>query len=159
MRSLIYSIAIALFFNVNCFAQTYGLTFSSHEVVLEKRTNLDLSPDDSLCFSKNFDLGFDINFIPNHQTYFGYVIRIINGNEQNIDLIYDQKTSLFKVIIGERFSGISFKIDSPQLYKVWPRVTLAIDFETNVLECLVNGKSAGKSNLKVKNPCFKFLWG
>ncbi|MDP9042127.1 MAG: galactose oxidase [Bacteroidota bacterium] len=159
MRSHIYSIAVALLFNVNCFAQTYGLTFSSHEAVLEKRTSLDLSPDDSLCFSKNFDLGFDINFLPDHETYFGYVMRIINGNDQNIDLIYDQKTSLFKVIIGERFSGISFQIDSPQLYKVWPRINLGINLETNVLECFVNGKTAGKSNLRFKNPCFRFLWG
>src|SRR5258707_10391696 len=108
MRRLINSITIVLLVHLNCFAQTYGLTFSSHEAVLEKRTSLDLSPDDSLCFSKNFDLSVDINFLPYRQTYFGYVIRIINGNDQNIDLIYDQKTSLFKIIIGEKFSGISF---------------------------------------------------
>src|ERR1700682_782697 len=149
MWRLINSIAFVILVNVNCFAQTYGLTFSSHEVVLEKRTTLDLSPDDSLCFSKNFDLGFDINFIPNHQTYFGYVIRIINGNEQNIDLIYDQKTSLFKVIIGEKFSGISFMIDSLKLYNSWSRLNLSFDLEKNALTCLVNGRKAGRCVLNL----------
>jgi two-component SAPR family response regulator len=159
MRRLINSIAIVLLVHVNCFAQTYGLTFSSHEAVLEKRTSLDLSPDDSLCFTKNFDLGVDINFLPYRQTYFGYVVRIINGNDQNIDLIYDQKTSLFKIIIGEKFSGISFLIDSIKLYKSWTRLNLSFDLENNLLSCFVNGKAVGKSALKVKYSCFKFLWG
>jgi two-component SAPR family response regulator len=159
MRRLINSIAIVLLVHTNCFAQTYGLTFSSHEAVLEKRSSLDLSPDDSLCFSRNFDLGFDINFVPFRQIYFGYVIRIISGSDQNIDLIYDQKTSLFKIIIGETFSGISFMIDSLKLYKSWAHLNLFFDLDNNLLVCSANGKTAGKSALKLKNPCFKFLWG
>ena len=37
--------------------------------------------------SKNFDLGFDINYLPNHRTYFGYILRIISNGDHNIDLI------------------------------------------------------------------------
>src|SRR5450432_1483603 len=159
MRRLINSIAIAILVHVNCYGQTYGLTFSSHEAFLEKRTSLDLSPDDSLCFSKNFSLGFDIKFIPNNETYFGYIIRIINGNDLNIDLIYDQRASMFKVINGEKISDISFMIDSLQLYKVWTRLNLVFDLDNNLLECFINGKMAGKSSLKLKNSCFKLLWG
>jgi len=85
-------------------------------VVQEKRTSLDLSPDDSLCFGKDFDLSFDINFLPRHEIYFGYIFRIIavgnGGNDQNIDLIYNQATRSFRVIIGENFSGISFSVDT-----------------------------------------------
>ncbi len=86
MRRSIYVVAIVLFLKINVFAQ-YGLAFNSHEVVLEKRTSLDLSPEDSFCFTKNFELSFDINFIPNNRTYFGYVVRIISNGSQNIDLI------------------------------------------------------------------------
>jgi len=75
MRRLINSIALVLLVHFNCFAQTYGLTFSSHEAVLEKRTSLDLTPDDSLCFSKEFELSFDISLLPKHLTYFGYEIQ------------------------------------------------------------------------------------
>jgi len=115
MSKYIYVFAAALFLKVNSFAQ-YGLQFNSHEVVLEKRTSLDLSPEDSFCFTKNFELRFDINFIPNNKTYFGYVVRIISNSNQNIDLIYDQKSKSFKVINGENFSNISFTVDSPRLY-------------------------------------------
>jgi two-component SAPR family response regulator len=159
MRRLIHCIAIVLLVHFNCFAQTYGLTFNSHEAVLERRTSLDLSPDDSLCFSKEFDLSFDISLLPKHLTYFGYVLRIISGNDQNIDLIYDQKTSLFKVIVGEKFSGISFQIDSFKLYNAWSRLNLSFNLEKNTLTCLANGKAAGSCYLNLKYPCFKFLWG
>ncbi len=71
MRRLINSIAIIVLLHVNCFGQTYGLTFSSHEAFWKKRTSLDLSPDDSLCFSRNFNLEFEIKFIPNDETYLG----------------------------------------------------------------------------------------
>ena len=110
MPKYLYVIAVALFLKINCFAQ-HGLAFNSHEVVLEKRTSLDLSPEDSFCFTKNFELSFDINFIPNNKTYFGYVIRIISNGNQNIDLIFDQKSKYFKefqVIIINYFI-ISFK--------------------------------------------------
>src|ERR1700694_5951658 len=108
MRRYIYTNTIALLLTVSGFAQSYGLSFNSHEVVQEKRTCLDLSPDDSLCFSGNFELAFDISFLTAREIYFGYVLRIIGNNNQNIDLIYNQPSSSFKVIVGESFSGISF---------------------------------------------------
>ena len=159
MKRLINSIAIVFLVHFNSFAQTYGLTFSSHEAVLEKRTSLDLSPDDSLCFSKEFEISFDISLLPKHRTYFGYVIRIISGGERNIDLIYDQKTGSFNVIIGEKFSGISFMIDSLKLYNAWSHLNLNFNLENNTLTCLANGKTVGSGTLNLKYSCFKFLWG
>jgi len=159
MRRYIYSIVVILFFKINGFAQSYGLTFNSHEVVLEKRTSLDLSPEDSLCFAKNFELGFDINFLPGHQIYFGYVLRIVSTDNQNIDLIFNQKTGAFKVIAGENFSGISFTADSPRLYKEWNHFDLKFDLEKHVLRVIVNGKTLGNGNLPTTSNCFKFLWG
>ena len=100
MRRYIYSIVVILFFKISGFAQSYGLTFNSHEVVLEKRTSLDLSPEDSLCFAKNFELGFDINFLPGHQIYFGYVLRIVSTDNQNIDLILTRKPALSRSLPG-----------------------------------------------------------
>src|SRR5579863_3346833 len=63
MKRLLFCIVVLLTIPASDFAQSYGLIFSSHEVVQEKRTSLDLSPDDSLCFAGNFDLSFDINFL------------------------------------------------------------------------------------------------
>jgi hypothetical protein len=139
------------------------LAFSSHEVVQEKRTWLDLSPDDSLCFTNSFNLSFDINFLPHHAIYFGYVFRIIavgtNGNEQNIDLIYNQKLANFKVIIGENFSGISFGVDSLKLYRDWNNFSLQYDLEKHQLGFSVNGRAIGSAPVPPTSNCFKFLWG
>ncbi|HMC87178.1 MAG TPA: hypothetical protein VKI61_16755, partial [Chitinophagaceae bacterium] len=148
-----------MFIQVGGYSQSYGLAFSSHETVLEKRTSLDIAPDDSICFSKNFELGFDINFLPGRKTYFGYILRIISNGEHNVDLIYDQKTHSFKVINGENFSNISFAIDSSTLYKEWNRMDLKFNLENQTLSFEVNGKKTGSSNIKLNFRCFKFLWG
>ncbi|HXB34363.1 MAG TPA: hypothetical protein VNV35_13115 [Puia sp.] len=163
MKRLLICIASILFIPICDFAQSYGLVFSSHEVVQEKRTSLDLSPDDSLCFSKDFELSFDINFLPLHEIYFGYIFRIIavgkDGNDQNIDLIYNQRTSSFRIIIGENFSGISFSVDSPRLYREWNLFSLHCDLDRHVLRFAVNGRSVGSNSIPVMGGCFKFLWG
>lgn len=155
----IYSIIISLFSTISAFAQSYGLMFNSHEVVQEKRTSLDLSPDDSLCFKKEFDLSFDIRFIPGRSIYFGYVVRLISSDNQNIDLIYLQPLRTFKVIIGENFSGISFSVDSIQLHNEWTRFSFKCNLESHVLQFSVNNKRIGSSPFPVTDNCFKFLWG
>ncbi len=159
MRYKFSIIAVALLFHVHGYGQSYGLTFNSHENVLEKRTSLDISPDDSICFSKNFDLGFDINYLPNHQTYFGYILRIISNGDHNIDLIYHQKSHSFKVINGEIFSNISFTIDSPRLYRDWNRINLKFNLENQTIRFEVNGQLVGSCNIPLNFRCFKFLWG
>src|SRR5579863_4999130 len=116
MKRLLFCIAAVFLFQTYGLTQSYGLIFSSHEVVQEKRTSLDLSPDDSICLNHNFDLSFDCSFLPGHEIYFGYIFRIIavgkDGNDQNIDLIYNTPLHNFKIIVGENFSGISFSLDS-----------------------------------------------
>lgn len=163
MKRLLFCIAAILLIRTSDLAQSYGLVFSSHEVVQEKRTSLDLSPEDSLCFTKNFDLGFDINFLPRHEIYFGYVFRIIalgnGGNDQNIDLIYNQRLATFKVIIGENFSGISFPVDSLRLYRDWSTFDLHCDLEKHLLLFRLDGRTVGSSPIPDIGHCFKFIWG
>jgi hypothetical protein len=93
-------------------AQSYGLGFNSHEVVQDKRTTLALSLD-NISQKDNLEVCFDLSFIPNHEIYFGYILRLIGDDKQNIDLVYDNQanTRHFKIIIGERLSKISFNID------------------------------------------------
>ena len=159
MKYIIFFIALLLFSHIQGRGQSYGLTFNSHENVLEKRTSLDISPDDSICFTKNFELGFDINYLPNHKTYFGYILRIISNGDHNIDLIYHQKSHTFKVINGEIFSNVSFQIDSPRLYREWNRINLKFNLENQTIEFEVNGKQIGICNTPLNFRCFKFLWG
>src|SRR6202790_267693 len=159
MRRKLSIIAVAFLFHLHGYSQSYGLTFNSHETVLEKRTALDISPADSICFSKNFELGFDINYLPNHRTYFGYILRIISNGDHNIDLIYHQKSHLFRVINGEIFSNISFTIDSPRLYREWNRINLKFNLKNQTILFEVNGHSVGSCNIPLNFRCFRFLWG
>ena len=159
MRLIFFFIAVLVFPHLHGYCQSYGLTFNSHENVLEKRTSLDISPDDSICFTKNFDLGFDINYLPNHRTYFGYILRIISNGDHNIDLIYHQKSHSFRVVNGEIFSNISFTIDSPRLYRDWNRINLKFNLENQTILFEVNGNLVGTCNIPLDFRCFKFLWG
>lgn len=107
-------------------AQSYGLGFHSHEVVPEKRTSLNLTPETPLCLRQQTDISFDLNFVPYHDTYFGYVLRLIFTNGQNIDLVYNQKTGNFDFLIGEGYSEV-FRIDSATLYNGWAHCRIRID--------------------------------
>jgi len=104
-------ILFALLLTKNALPQSYGLAFNSHETVPEKRTDLELTPGDSLCFPGRLRIEFDMNLISGNQTYFGYILRVLNHGD-NIDLIYDQKGRVFRITEGKTFCGISFSLDS-----------------------------------------------
>jgi hypothetical protein len=159
MRRCLIIHLIILLAQVNGSGQSYGLAFSSHEASFEKRTSLDIAPNDSLCMAKHFELEFDFNFIPNHKDYFGYVLRIITNVAKNIDIIYNQKPKLFRVIIEDNFSNISFPLDSPRIYREWSHLSLKFNTVDHTLLCTVNGKVVGTGNLPPGSNCYKFLWG
>ncbi|HEY4337746.1 MAG TPA: hypothetical protein VGM89_17655, partial [Puia sp.] len=166
MTRLFYGIAALCIFSFTVQAQSYGLVFNSHEVVQEKRSSLDLTPDDSINLAGNVDLSFDISFLPHREIYFGYIFRIIatsGAAEQNIDLIYNQALHSFKVIIGENFSGISFPVDSGKLAREWVRFALHADLEHHSLRFSVDGHPVGTSPIPAlggsTGAWFKFLWG
>ncbi len=159
MRNVIVCLFCLLIYYVPVHSQSYGLEFKSHETVPEKRTSIELTPNDSLSFPDGFRLDFDLNFIPSHKTYFGYVLRII-GQDENVDLLYDQKTSLFRVVVGQKFSGISFELDSTHLFHQWNTVSLALTQQKTKLEVFINQKLAGSIAVAFQHSNrFKFYWG
>jgi len=99
--------------------QAHGLIFSSFEVVQEKRTSLDLGSGSPRCLTGRFSLGFDMAFRPNHPAYFGYIFRLINRKQQNIDLMYSPKTEVFNLVSGENLTGISFPVSQQALFNRW----------------------------------------
>src|SRR5476649_184853 len=146
MRLIFRSFKLFFFFLVvlftltrDCYGQSYGLAFSSHEVFQDKRTGLDLSPDKTLCFNGNFDISFDLSFIPNRSIYFGYIIRIIEDDKRNIDLVYNEQAGKnhFNVIVGDRLSKIAFDISPGQLFNEWNKVRLKFDLDHDrlILSC------------------------
>jgi DNA-binding SARP family transcriptional activator len=143
-------------------AQSYGLGFYSHEVVQDQRTGLDLSPAEPLCFSNNFEISFDLTLFPARRDYFGYVLRLVADNNENIDLIYDKnatENSRFKIIIGERYSNIAFNIPAAAIFSKWNRLKLSFDDVKQELT-VTNGRSTYHTKIKLrKNSCFKVLFG
>ncbi|WP_345952910.1 galactose oxidase [Mucilaginibacter sp. PAMB04168] len=133
-RAIFYRIFGALFFissATNAFGQSDGLTFASHEVVQEKRTFVDLGSEKGLNFSKSFELEFEISFLPNRETYFGYILRVIEGDTQNVDLVYNAEmpNNHFNVITGEKLSSIIFDIEKRKLFNSWNKIRIRFDFE------------------------------
>jgi len=158
MPKSLYLICFFLIVRLAASAQSYGLAFNSHETVAEKRTSLELAPGDSLCLEDKVQLDFDMNFIPNYQVYFGYILRIVNGT-QNVDLIYDQRALLFRLTAGQNFSGLTFKLDSAHLFRLWNRLSFIIDRQKGKLMLSVNNKYIGSAAISLPGNCYRFLWG
>ena len=119
ISNLYFSVCISRFALVFAFlmindiaiAQIYGLKFQSHDVVLDKRTELNLSPEDLLSFHNEFEISFDYNIylskLPNNSGLFGYVFRIISLENKNIDLLISPTPSInLNLVIGRTDSII-----------------------------------------------------
>jgi DNA-binding SARP family transcriptional activator len=159
MRGYICAILTLLFLTHTGHAQSYGLRFSSHEVEQEKRTSLNLTPSDDLCFKNDGEISFDLMFAQNMETYFGYVFRLITADGQNMDLIYNQKFSNFNLIIGEMVAG-TFTIDSARLYNEWNHFIVRLNTTDHEILFYVNNKFAGKGKANVRpGLCFKMYFG
>jgi DNA-binding SARP family transcriptional activator len=145
-------------------AQSYGLGFSSHEVIQDKRTSLELFPGGDYCSQQNFEIAFDLAFLPGHKDYFGYIIRVVNHEQDNIDLIYDVRAEAgkqhFKLVIGGKLTNIAFDLDTGSLFRRWNRFRLLFDLHQDKL-VLTQGKTVftqEKIGLK-PGDCFKVYFG
>jgi len=165
MKAKYLLLTLSVFFVFCCdksFSQSYGLGFYSHEVVQDQRTGLDLSPGKTLCFSSSFEVAFDLSFMPDKDDYFGYILRFVDNNNKNIDLIYDKdpnEKNHFKLIIGDKFSKIAFNIPANVLFNSWNRIKFKFDYEKQLLY-VSYGTFSSQTSLELKQgDCFKILFG
>lgn len=104
-----------LMINEIAFAQIYGLKFQSHGCVLDKRTELNLSPDGYLNFQDEFEISFDYSIYlskpNNYSEVFGYILRIISRENNNIDLIISPTPSINLNLVNGKNNSI-IHIDS-----------------------------------------------
>ncbi|WP_426295800.1 galactose oxidase [Dyadobacter endophyticus] len=142
--------------------QSYGLGFESFEAVQDKRTGLDLSPDGPICLDGDFELSFELSFLRNKKTYFGYIVRVIGDDQQNIDLIYDNssvKHDHFKLIIGEQFSPIAFDFQGDDLFAKWNRITLRFQKQKQQITVVYGNRNFSQPVKYVTKGCYKILFG
>jgi DNA-binding SARP family transcriptional activator len=154
---LIAFVAVLSFFDG--WGQSHGLQFSSHEVVQEKRTSLILTSKRQVCFKDEAEISFDLNFRPGLETYFGYIIRLITADGQNIDVVYNQRFLNFNFVIGESYNGV-FEIDQKALTSQWIRVKIMLDSKTRQAALYVNDvlKSRGRANIAAQT-CMDIIFG
>ncbi|MCE7039708.1 galactose oxidase [Dyadobacter sp. CY312] len=152
---------ILICFGNRSFAQSYGLGFDSYEMVQDKRTSLDLSPDNTFCFEKNFELSFELSFLADKKIYFGYVVRLIENDKQNIDLVCDNSTEKphFKLVIGDKFSSYSFDFPKDDLYKKWNKITLKFNKEKKNILVVYGNKAFSQPYTLTDKGRFKILFG
>lgn len=124
-------------FNFNYAAgQTYGLYFHSHNVLKDQRTSLDLSPGHFMNLGDNFDLSFQFTLNEYRGMYFGYIVRIIDSANKNLDLIYSFESPAkngFELVYGEDLSNISIPTELSKLSSVWNEIKLSFDSDSNTI--------------------------
>ncbi|WP_315822598.1 hypothetical protein [Paraflavitalea speifideaquila] len=75
-------------------------------------------------------------------------MRLVTSNNQNIDIVYNQKLQKFNFVIGETVSG-EFTIDSLHLYNQWNQFKLTLDGQTQDTRFYLNNRliATGKANI------------
>ena len=126
-----------------------GLHFRSFEVDQDKRTGLNLTPDNKILTPGGFTLKFDIQ-LQRQSNNFGYVFRLIANDSINIDLVSDITSSdfLFSLVTGAK-SLMKVRRQEIENFRenTWMTVTLVYDKDRDSIALLVNDlrKSAGIS--------------
>lgn len=137
------------------FAQSAGLGFSSHEVITDQRTMLDLFPHSAYHNRGGFELSFEMAFLANKLDYFGYIFRVIENGKRNFDMVYNNRDvisgatgrSRFKLVIGEHYSDIDFAVTPSQLFYHWNHIQLRFETDRKTLVLIVNGQEFHQPNI------------
>lgn len=133
---VIYILCICVFFVSvpDLSSQTYGLKFKGIDQSLDNRTKLNLTPESYLTLEKEFEISFDYKTTrlrPNDNNgLFGYVFRIINGENNNVDLISslkDGNNTLYLNIVMGNSDSIVQAIYPETAVNNWLRLKVKFD--------------------------------
>ncbi|HXO73856.1 MAG TPA: hypothetical protein VN824_01475, partial [Puia sp.] len=153
----------ALFHSCVSYAQAYGLGFHSHNEVQDKRTSLDLFPSGTYCPGGDFELSFELSFLPGHDAYFGYIFRLIKDDRENIDFIYDERSNLhrrFKMVLGEALTPIAFDLDSNRMFRKWNKFRVKFDLHNDRVIFFNDSNSYVQEKVGFStNSCFRLFFG
>lgn len=118
-----------------------GLQFSSHEVIPEKRTSLNLTFDEPYKFPDGFSVEMEANF-RHGDGHYGYIFRIIGDEHTNIDLVSHlaSPSSNFWLVVKDKVA-FSYKwTDVPNgLFDQWLKIRIDIDIRNSKLSLNFNG--------------------
>jgi two-component SAPR family response regulator len=153
MRKLLFSILCLILLSGELYTQSYGLQFSSHDVIPERRTSLNITAKESLCLNESLEIAYDFKFIPNPKGYFGYLIRIITTNNQNIDIVYHRNSRKLNFVVGDLLLN-NFFIDSSKLFGEWNNCIVRFDTKLQEASFFINNQFICKSKLNINSSTY-----
>jgi two-component SAPR family response regulator len=117
-----------------------GLRFSSHEVIKDQRTSLNLSPHQPFTFNEGFTLEFEVNFRPGDGHY-GNIFRIIGNEEVNIDLVSNlaSPSSNFWLVFKDQILFSYTWDDIPEAaFGKWMKIRIGVDTQREIISATLN---------------------
>lgn len=143
MRFLLILLSI-IFFGLSAFCQEdllSGLYFSSHEVIPDNRTSLNLTPSKPFRFPDGFSIEMNANF-RNGDGYYGYIFRIIGDRTTNIDLVFKQASSPnFYLVLKDKVLITFNWADIPDGgFERWIKIKFSINTTDSKIAVTINGK-------------------
>jgi len=159
--AFLFLFLLFLHLNLSIYGQEYGLRFSGAEVPQYQRTTLDLNPDRFFSFRDEFTLTFDISFPPDLHRYYGYIIRIVDNKDKNIDLVFQYRDYLstgLTVIHKNEQTNIFLETNLAELFEDWETIALAFDLNNHFLTLTFGDTSIVAKDIVLNNRV-KILFG
>ena len=142
-----------------------GLRFRSFEVDQDKRTGLNLTPDNKIVTPNGFTLKFDIKLRQNSNDY-GYVFRLVGNDSVNIDLIAHITTQdylsnyAFSLVTGAN-SLIKVRNSEIMNFKqnIWLTIDLNYDKQSDKITLSINDLKKSVNFKTEKLSSFQLYFG
>ncbi|WP_057936341.1 kelch repeat-containing protein [Algoriphagus resistens] len=126
-----------------CIAQSTlnsGLYFYSHEVIQDKRTSLNLTPDSPLRVNGELNFQFDVQF-RDGDGFYGYIFKMLANDNIPIDLVSNlaSETENFWLVVGNKVVASFYWEDlGGEVYNKWVKINLAYQPENNTITLSIN---------------------
>ncbi len=156
---VLLSAVLFLLFSGALNAQEYGLGFAGQPNSKDRRTQLDLNPGNYFSFSGEFELSFQLRIRKELPSTFGYVFRIVDQNNNNVDLIFNSPDqNSLQLVYSEQLTDIVVPYPDSAIYRGWTEVRLKVDLNKHSIEFNTSGTTLTEGNVPI-NGKVKILFG
>lgn len=149
-------------FSQTLYSQGFGLRFFGQEFDLDKRTGLELLPEKDIQVKSDFTISFDLSFLKNYNSYFGYIFRIIINDDTNLDLIYENKfdtLNTLNLILADKSPLVMMNVDKNFFYD-WEKIILSINSNNQTITLKVADSVFTINNIEIdKKDKLKVFFG
>jgi two-component SAPR family response regulator len=139
---------LCMFIPISSFGQEYGLEFAAQPISKDQRTKLDLNPEGFYSFRNDFELSFSIQLRDIERMTFGYIARIVDAEDRNIDIIYNGPESHgLQVVYGKSLTNITIPGNAPEIFENWTEIRLRYDLLNKALHFQTPDTSISQANI------------